>query len=75
MHLIDDPILDQDLPNTTQKIVQLLTTCGDDGCRSDLRINGSVPEEIVVGQFLFWLWVFGKSKICAWGCDDMSIEQ
>ena len=49
-NLLRDPILDKNLPSKIQKQVNILNSCGDDGCQSNLRINGSVPPEIVVGM-------------------------
>ena len=48
--LINDPILDDDLPSAMKRTVRIRKDCvSDDVCQSDLRINGSVPPEIAVG--------------------------
>nr|XP_039248574.1 integrin alpha-6-like [Styela clava] len=49
-NMIKDPILDADLDKEKQKIVRIKTSCGDDGCQSDLKLSASMPEEVVVGD-------------------------
>ena len=51
LNLKEDPILDADLSKEKREQVYLLTDCGDDGCQSNLRVNGTVPPEIVVGRY------------------------
>uniref|UniRef100_H2YKY5 Uncharacterized protein n=1 Tax=Ciona savignyi TaxID=51511 RepID=H2YKY5_CIOSA len=49
-NMIDDPIMDADYPHKRSTVVGLANTCGDDGCQSNLRVRGSIPEEVVVGR-------------------------
>lgn len=49
-NVISDPILDPDHPNRRTVTVALANNCGNDGCQSNLKVNGTLPDEVLVGS-------------------------
>ncbi|XP_039248949.2 integrin alpha-6-like [Styela clava] len=48
--MIEDPILDADLDKKKTAVVKIKTTCGSDGCQSNLKVSASMPKEVEIGE-------------------------